>query len=300
MMPLINKDTEVLQECDPSIFRGMFVEQVIRARDSIFEQMREGLNVGNNEEIRACYMAKKTVTRDNLISWLETVSCILNSFAVPLLESAAEMSENFQTLKDEKIKDQESIIKMQEKLIEKKDTEISAVHSTIQSSVQSTMKEEMKSYSSVVTKTCGAVLAPKKIQAAVRKATDKNERVKNVIIYGLQEVNGENLGQRVEEVLTEIEEKPRVQDCCRIGSTKTDHCRPIKFTLSSPEQVNQVLRKSKLLRAKEGFKSVYICPDRSNEERKAFKTLLEQLKQKRLVEPGKVHFIKNNKITSVT
>ena len=40
--------------------------------------------------------------------------------------------------------------------------------------------------------------------------------------------------------------------------------------------VNQILRKSKLLRTKEGYSSIYISPDRTAEERKAFKKRLKE------------------------
>ena len=60
----------------------------------------------------------------------------------------------------------------------------------------------------------------------------------------------------------------------------------------------QKLRKAKLLRTKKGYKDIYICPDRSVEERRAFKKLSEELKEKRKAEPNRVHFIRNNKIVS--
>lgn len=291
MMPLDNKHTESLEEYTCGPFKEVFVEQVRTARDSVFAEIREDLNITFNQDVRACYMAKKTVTRDKLISWLETVCCILDSFALPLLDCGVGMIEDFQKLKDEKIQDQKTIIKLQDKLIEKREEEIS--------SVQSTVKTELKSYSAVVSQSCKAALAQKKIAAAVKKVTDKEDRSKNVVIYGMQEASGEDISKRVEELLTEIDEKPRIQDCCRIGVVKPDTCRPIKFTLASNDHVRQILTKSKSLRTKEGFKSVYICPDRSVEERKAFKKLVEELKQKRISEPGYVHTIRNNKISSV-
>ena len=60
--------------------------------------------------------------------------------------------------------------------------------------------------------------------------------------------------------------------------------------------VNQILRKAKLLRTKEGYRNIYISPDRTVDERRAFKKLLEELQLKRKADTGKVHFIKNNKI----
>ena len=115
----------------------------------------------------------------------------------------------------------------------------------------------------------------------------------------MQEESREDIEKRVEQILSEIDEKPKVQDCCRIGITRPEKCRPIKFSVSSNDHVRQILRKCKALRNKDGYKSVYICPDRSVEERRAFKLLVEELKQKRKSEPGYVHSIRNNKISSV-
>ena len=156
----------------------------------------------------------------------------------------------------------------------------------------------MRSYSSAVTMKCATAFAPKKIQAAVQKVVDKEERSKNIIIYGLSETQNEQLQSKVEAVLVEIDEKPLIKDCCRIGDTKDKAIRPVKFSLSCSDHVMQILRNVKKLRTKEGFKSVYICPDRSVAERKAYKKLYDELKQKRLSESDKVHAIKNNKIVS--
>ena len=91
----------------------------------------------------------------------------------------------YQKLKDGKISDQETIIKLQDKLIEKREEEIS--------SVKSTVKTELKSYSSAVSKNCMAALSPKKIEAAVKKVADKEDRSRNVVIYGVQEESGEDI-----------------------------------------------------------------------------------------------------------
>ena len=147
----------------------------------------------------------------------------------------------------------------------------------------------------------------------------------------------ENLSQCIEGILTEIEEKPRIIDCCRIGNvhagnlgggtiprpTRTysdsgglnrspprnssatqitvqqDKVRPIKFSVSNHDHVRQILRKCKTLRTKEGYKSVYLSPDRTVDERRAFRKLLDELRQKRISEPDFVHILKNNKISSV-
>ena len=62
--------------------------------------------------------------------------------------------------------------------------------------------------------------------------------------------------------------------------------------------VSQILKKAKILRTKEGYRYVYISPDRTVDERRAFKKLWEQLQLKRKSETDKVHIIKNNKIVA--
>ena len=90
-MPLDNKHVQFLDEtyCEP--FDGKFVEQIYRASDSICAEMRECINVDGNDQVRAANMAKKTINRDKLISWVGTLNCILDGHVVPLLEKAVEM-----------------------------------------------------------------------------------------------------------------------------------------------------------------------------------------------------------------
>ena len=46
-----------------------------------------------------------------------------------------------------------------------------------------------------------------------------------------------------------------------------------------------MLREARLLRGKEGYKIVYICPDRTVDERRAYKKLVAELKVKKIEEP---------------
>ena len=121
------------------------------------------------------------------------------------------------------------------------------------------------------------------------------------MIYGVEEKQAEDLEVKVGEILQEIDEKLPIQTSCRIGTKQAEKCRPVKVTLRSSDHVNLILKKSKLLRTKEGFKSIYICPDRSVEERRAFKKLLDELRAKRNAETDsdKVHLIRNNKIITI-
>ena len=73
-----------------------------------------------------------------------------------------------------------------------------------------------------------------------------------------------------------------IKDCCRIGFKKPQAVRPVKFTVNSSDMAMQILRKSCLLRSKEDFRSVYVCPDRTDEERAAIR--IERDKKKKVKE----------------
>ncbi|XP_063691249.1 uncharacterized protein LOC134823644 [Bolinopsis microptera] len=112
------------------------------------------------------------------------------------------------------------------------------------------------------------------MKAALKSASEEEDRSQNLVIYGLPEKSEEILEKRVLEVLENIDEKPRIVSCCRMGRTVSDGgpaVKPIKFTLSGSDHVRRVLSKARKLREVEGYDSVYISPDRSAEQRAAFR-----------------------------
>ncbi len=164
--------------------------------------------------------------------------------------------------------------------------------------VKATVQTEMKSYSSALKETCAQALAPNKMQAAIKKAANEEDRSKNLMIFGLPEVNDEDLNSRVSEVLQHLNEKPRIVSCCRVGKGTTKGVKPVKFTLSASDSVRQILGKTKLLKEVEGFRAIYICPDRSPDDRLAYKRLTDELKMRRNKEPFRVHVIRNFKVVT--
>ena len=103
MHPLDNKHMETLQCCIGEGFKESLVEQIIRERDSVFGEICQETNITDYQNVRAVNLAKKTVTQDKLDSWLETVCCILDSFAVPLLENGKDLLDCAGNLKAEDI-----------------------------------------------------------------------------------------------------------------------------------------------------------------------------------------------------
>ncbi len=214
----------------------------------------------------------------------------INTYCAPVLVSASELPDSINKLKDEKITDQKTIIDLQSKLIEKKNEELVTVKEVV--------KSEIKSYSTVVKDTCSKALAPTKMKSAIKRAAVEEDRSKNLIIYGLPEEDKEIPESRVLQVLDQLNEKPRILSCCRLGKVTADKVRPLKFSVSSSDFVRQILNKTKLLKEVVGYRSIYVCPDRSVVQRTAHKKLTEELKQKRANDSSKVHVIKNNKVVS--
>ncbi|KAL5250473.1 hypothetical protein ACHWQZ_G016267 [Mnemiopsis leidyi] len=297
MMPALQNDH--VNDLD-SIIEGEFnmlnVSQVLSASDSVLREMQRELNLDHVDRVKLCHLSKRTVPKEKLADWLETVCYIMDEFSVPLLKNAIRsvesLTKRIDELQREKIDDQRKIIQLKDEVLDKRSNELNDVKSTVQT--------EIKSFSSIVKKNCPATLSRKKIEAAVKSVCEKEDRSKNIIIYGIEETSGEVLTDEVSKVLEEIGEKPVVTDCVRVGvkNSTDDRPRPIKFSLRNSDHVAQVLRSAKRLHTKEGYKSVYICPDRTVQERKAFKILVDQLKEKRKLEPNGTYYIRNNRILS--
>ena len=109
----------------------------------------------------------------------------------------------------------------------------------------------------------------------------------------------EDLSETITDILRDVNEKPLVIECRRVGTVNDGKSRPIKVKLSSSDAVSHVLRKAKDLKTSERHRFTFICPDRSAEERKAHKTLVEQMKLKMKRQPELYHYIRRGLIISV-
>lgn len=122
-------------------------------------------------------------------------------------------------------------------------------------------------------------------------------------MYGVEETADEDLPKSQQSFCNTRgnQIKPLLKDCCRVGMKNGESPHPVKLGLSSSDMVQNVLKKARLLRGKEGYKIVYICPDRTVDERRAYKKLVEELKVKKIEEPDiKFFIIKNSKVVSVS
>ena len=145
-------------------FLKRYVDQIQKARTSLFDEMVTEIapNHDTYQMIQKRYMmVRKNVTKEKLSEWLQTACLILDQFCLPSLQNAATIVDSLRT---EKSSDQQRIIDLQNQVINKQEEQLNSVKRTVET--------EMKTYSAAVTKSCAAALAPKRIEAAVKKATD--------------------------------------------------------------------------------------------------------------------------------
>ncbi len=239
---------------------------------------------------------QRSFNKTAMAEWLGTALEILDR-AVTQIEAAKKLEsvincaevEN-KSLKNEMIADQRTIIDLQQKLIEKKDSDFQGIRKTVETEVQS--------YAAIVETTCEKALAPENFKKVVKQVKQSEDRARNVIIYGLVEEEDENLTTKVSNVLEILQEKPVFSIPQRIG-VSAGTSRPVKISLTSSQMVSELLKKSKLLQTQDAFKSVFIAPDRTKEERELRKKLVDDLKAKRSKHSNLKFAIRNGSVVQV-
>ena len=115
-------------------------------------------------------------------------------------------------------------------------------------------------------------------------------------MFGVAEEDNQPLESRVEQILLHIGQKPRIVQCCRLGIVKDGATRPVKVTLSSQAVVGEVLRNAKQLKNVEDCRKIFICPDRTVEQRRTQKELVVKLRQLRSDNPGAKYSIRSGQV----
>ena len=78
------------------------------------------------------------------------------------------------------------------------------------------------------------------IKSVAKQIVVEEELSRNVIVFGLCEVESEDICAKVTEVFESLGEKPRVE-ASRLGKKSGSATRPVKVTLSSSTIVQQIL-----------------------------------------------------------
>ena len=210
--------------------------------------------------------------------------------------------------KSDMIRLQEQVITLQGKLLSAQRELIDTTESgdkfktDIVNSVQEEVKSFKQSFSDVVKSgsmnNSTGPISENTIKSVAKQIVVEEELSRNVIVFGLCEVESEDICAKVTEVFESLGEKPRVE-ASRLGKKSGSATRPVKVTLSSSTIVQQILKKSSKLSRTDKFKTVYLAPDRTVEERAQHKELVVELKRRTEAEKDKKLFIRGGKICSI-
>ena len=210
----------------------------------------------------------------------DTMSVIILSLvdaaesSLNVLRSAAVAIEKSRT---DQISSQETVIKLQEKLIYKQE-QLGSVQFNLENCQQ----------------------PGNKLESIVKSVVNENERQKQVVLFGVPEEITSNLGTMIADVLecACAENKPRVKDYCRIGAIKPGKNRPVKVRLASREEAQNTISSAKTLKNSEKFRKEFIAPDRSPAERAERRKLVQLLREKKKNEPEMHHYISRGEVFS--
>lgn len=269
---------------------------------SWFEEVKGSLNVQSEcaTGLVAEKFNQKSVLKKDLAFWLADAADIMQQ----QLAIIGQFKDTIEVMKTESIADKSKLINVQEQLLHCQSNQLKNLTSAVQSTVQSTVQKEMKSYSEVVgndKNQMSTIQVQESLKKAVKTAIQEDDRSRNLVIFGVPESDAEQIDKCVSELFVEVGEKPQFS-AGRIGVSKRGadktFCRPIKCSFTSTTSVHQILSKARQLRLSDKFKSVFICPDRSPEERAARRALVLELKEAVTNKPDYKHFIKNGKVHS--
>ena len=217
------------------------------------------------------------------------------------------LKEEISQLKSSNLSAQDSIISLQKELLSTKNEQLDLLQTSVGAAVKSSVQTEMKSYSDALTaksvelKSTVSKPEMKSIKRAVEEVVQAEDRNKNVIVFGMKEDDGEMIGGKVDKLFEHLGTKPR-HECVRIGVKKKDAAvkpRPIKVSMASSAHVLQILRAARSLRHSESFKNVFVCPDRTVDERKARKEAVTALQKRIADDPDNKHYIRGGKVVTV-
>jgi hypothetical protein len=278
-------------------------------RDASVIWLNDKLTVLECETVDQLSLTKcKAPYKETLAEWIDDAL----HFVSEQNDLIKKLRDDAGTLKTELIASQQKVIGLQEDLLDSKTAQLSVLQST----VKDTMKAELSSHSSSVQQAVQSqirsswseiaakgdsqnITSEAKLKEVVKSAVAEEDKSKNIMIFGKEEVPDEDISATVDEVMHELNEKPRVIECVRVGLFEQGKSRPIKVRLTSFDTVANVLRNAKHLKNSSNNKATFIGPDRSKEERTEHKKLVDRMKSMMDDQPDKYHFIRRGVIRSV-
>ena len=117
------------------------------------------------------------------------------------------------------------------------------------------METEIKSYSDAVKKSNNNSLSkPENLKKLVKQVVQLEDKTKNVMIFGIEESNQEDLSEKVSNIFKEMQQKPHFV-ASRVGK-KSPSNRPVKVLLKTSAAAHEILKKSTILRGVDQFRNV--------------------------------------------
>jgi hypothetical protein len=282
------------------------VDTMVGTMDTIdwIDGIVRALGVKNYTQLTTLVCSKPK--KDVIGGWLCDTLCILRKLCIEHQDYRAIADPV--PLQAELIKSQKQVVELQGELLACKDEQLACKNEqlqSLQSSVKDTVEESLKAefvtYSSLFQSPAPAIAADT-VKSFVKTVVEEEDRSRSLMLFGLAESANEKLSDRVGEVFQEVGEKPRFE-ACRLGksssSTDTKKVRPVRVTLSSATMASHILSKSRKLMKTVNHQSVFICPDRTPDQRLKHKELVLEMRAKETEEPKKKHFIRRGKVCSI-
>jgi hypothetical protein len=201
-------------------------------------------------------------------------------------------------LQMELIKSQKQIIDLQAELLACKNEQLQSLQSSVKTTVEESVKAEFNTYSSKLQSPAPSIAADT-VRSFVKTVVEEEDRSRSLMVFGLPEFKKENLSDKISAVFQDIGEKPRFE-ASRLGTPSSGDDgkkdRPVKVTMSSSIIVNQILSKSRKLVKSDDHKSVFICPDRSPEQRTRHRELVLKMRSMEAADSTKKYYIKRGEV----
>ena len=203
-------------------------------------------------------------------------------------------AERIDELKTEQIDQQRKLIAIQNSQM-----------NSVQTAVTSGLKQEMRSWSDIVKKNNSQMqndqlsITKKSVQQVIRNVNEEERRSKNLMIYGLEENENEDISPVVDEVFKSMSlPAPDTIDGYRVGRRVAGKKRPVRLEYHNSGDVDFALAHSSKLKNSTKHSAVYLSPDRTKEQQLAHKALVKKMKELICSDPNKHYYIKNNKVLS--
>ena len=210
------------------------------------------------------------------------------------------MEEN-RTLTKHVMENDNKVIQLQGQLLENRESQLRAVAATVERTAKDSVEKwySQVASSSAVSHPTQPVISPAMLQRTVKDIANSEERSKNIVVFGLQEQEEENVEARVGEIFEAVGEKPLPEGISRVGKKRTDSHRPILIKFRTAVAASGVLRKSQDLKTNEKFEKVFLSPDRSVAQRVEHRQLVTLMKKRAAEDRSRRFFIRDGQVQSV-